>query len=481
MRYDIEKINEHVRSCGDKIGSENLTETGQSSRKIKIQGLAREFLKDNPSIINLNSEMYDYVLGCYRKYKDEALRSIIHKWICEYEIEDKFKRTAAKKELAEYIKDETYRESRVLKFWQGEHPNTPRFDHHVPFNNGILDLISAIEGKPDLRMLTPLYFCTYVLPYDFLHGQQSDLWLTVLEQILPDEEDRALLQEWFGLHLITDDMSQRYRLDNQYFMVMEGAGSNGKSVILAALAAMVGENQVSHVALEMLHPSEGSLILSTIGSIANITEELDKNENFPEGYIKQFVSKNPITVDRKYKSAITLRPTALLTVSTNQLPTFIDRSNGIWRRLLLLRFSQIFEFDNKNPDYKWVDWWQEGGHLPGIFNWALGGAAKILLNRSITETKRVKEHREELRRDSNPTLVWIEENLISGEDESATAAQVYEKYRGALKDEGQYPLGSRKFLSEVRRKFPHIDNSNFVWECGKSTRKILGIRLRLTV
>ena len=57
-----------------------------------------------------------------------------------------------------------------------------------------------------------------------------------------------------------------------------------------------------------------------------------------------------MTFERKYKDAFSAKPTAKVMIATNELPCFTDRSQGVWRRLLLAPFNRsIPEYQqNKN-------------------------------------------------------------------------------------------------------------------------------------
>src|SRR5262249_19280874 len=140
----------------------------------------------------------------------------------------------------------------------------------------------------------------------------------------------ALLQEWFGCCLLFDTT-------HQSFLVLEGEGSNGKSVVCAVLAALLGTDNVSHVPLENF--GQRFALTQTLGKLANIASEVGEIDKAAEGTLKAFTSGDRMTFDRKGIAPVEAMPTARLVLATNNRPRFTDRSGGLWRRMLLMPFQ----------------------------------------------------------------------------------------------------------------------------------------------
>src|SRR5205085_1528607 len=101
------------------------------------------------------------------------------------------------------------------------------------------------------------------------------------------------------------------------FLIAEGDGENGKSVMLDTLGFVLGAGNVSRVPLEIF--GERFQLTATLGKLANISPEVD-NVRLSEGIVKQFVAGDPIYVDRKGLPSIQFKPTARLVVATNNRP-----------------------------------------------------------------------------------------------------------------------------------------------------------------
>src|SRR5262249_15780424 len=148
-----------------------------------------------------------------------------------------------------------------------------------------------------------------------------------LNRNLPEEGKQRLLRQWAGYCLTRTTELQRC-------LFMVGDGANGKSVALAVFEAFLGSENCCSVALEDF--SDRFRMMQTIDKLTNIVPEVGEIDRVAEGRIKAYVTGELITFEKKYKDPFAARPTARLTLATNTLPLFRDRSRGIWRRIILL-------------------------------------------------------------------------------------------------------------------------------------------------
>jgi hypothetical protein len=150
-----------------------------------------------------------------------------------------------------------------------------------------------------------------------------------------------LLQEIFG-YCLTFDLRQ------QKFFLLEGGGGNGKGVVLGVLRALLGPENVSSVSLAGLHARFE--LASTLGKLANITSESDNVRQVDEAVLKQFTGQDAMQFEKKYRDSFSGVPTAKLIIAVNSRPPFRDRSDGLWRRLILLPFPVGIPEERQNKD-----------------------------------------------------------------------------------------------------------------------------------
>ncbi|TXT21170.1 MAG: hypothetical protein FD138_4088, partial [Planctomycetota bacterium] len=202
----------------------------------------------------------------------------------------------------------------------------------VAVTNGIVDIQRAALGQSDCLLAhSPDWFSLVVLPYSFdAAAAACPKWLAFLAKNLEGDAERiGILQEWFGLCLVTDTSFQK-------FLLMVGEGANGKSVACAVLTALLGAANVSNVPLEGF--GQRFQLMQTVGKLANIAAEIGEVDKVAEGHLKAFTSGDRMQFERKYRDPIELTPTARLVLATNNLPRFADRSGGLWRRMILMPF-----------------------------------------------------------------------------------------------------------------------------------------------
>jgi P4 family phage/plasmid primase-like protien len=320
--------------------------------------------------------------------------------------------------------------------------------NYLALGNGILDVDALLAGGDEILLPhTPKWFAPVCLPFDFDPDAKCDRWNALLKRNLNQDTDKArLLQQFFGYLLLPDTSHQKY-------LMMVGDGANGKSVIIAVLHALLGEDNISSVPLELF--GEKFRLAGTLGKLANIVAEVGELERVAEGQLKAFVVGDPIECERKFKAPFLARPTARLVLATNNPPAFSDKSDGIWRRTLLLRFTvQIPEHEQVAGMDK-PEFWQGSGELPGIFNWALAGLYELRQQGRFVVPAGCREEVEKLRSDSNPARRYLQEHCQAG-DGSIPCADLYRQYKEWCQLHGHHPLADIGFGKEVARRFPSV-------------------------
>jgi P4 family phage/plasmid primase-like protien len=320
---------------------------------------------------------------------------------------------------------------------------------YVGMKNGLLRLDDLLEWKTEvLEAHSPAWFSRVCLTYEFDAKADCRKWKAFLDRNLEGDQERiALLQEWFGYCLAADTSQQR-------FMMLQGEGSNGKSVVCAVLTAVLGDANVSHVPLENF--GERFALGGTLGKLANIASEVGEIDRVAEGQLKQFTSGDRMTFDRKGIQPVEAMPTARLVLATNNLPRFSDRSGGIWRRLLLLPFQIEIGRGERVPGMDKPAWWVNSGELPGIFNWAVEGLRRLNKQGQFTGAKLSQEALEQHRTDCNSARAFLKENCFESPTAAVATGRLYERYQEWCKRNGYQAFGEKAFGKEVARVFPKV-------------------------
>jgi P4 family phage/plasmid primase-like protien len=336
--------------------------------------------------------------------------------------------------------------------WRGN--DNPGRRNWIECQNGILDVDALLAGADQvMRPHTPLWFSPTCLPYEFNPDADCPKWTAFLTRNLADDPGKARLLQQFAGYLVLPDTTQ------QRAMAMIGEGANGKSVVCEALTGMLGGDNVSTEPLELF--ADKFRLVNTLGKLANITAEVGELDKVAEGQLKAFIVGDPMSFEMKFKPAFTARPTARLLIATNNAPRFSDKSDGIWRRLILMPFTiQIPEGDRiAGMDKR--EWWERAGELPGILNWALGGLADLHKEGRFTIPQSCCTAADELRLESNPARMFLTEHYEAGTG-FVFKALIYQHYKDWCRDRNYHALADRGFGKEVRRAFKVVKDGKAV-------------------
>ncbi len=299
------------------------------------------------------------------------------------------------------------------------------------------------------RPNSPDWFSTVTIPYDFDPEAKCQRFEDIMDHNLDmDPEKVKVLQEWAGYVLMPDTGEQK-------FLILEGEGSNGKSVYVAAITAMLGEDNVSTVPLEVF--GERFARAETLGRLLNAAADCGELDRVAEGYLKPFTSGDRMFFDRKGVPGINCRPTARLMVNVNQRPRFSDRSRGIWRRMKLIKFEVEITREKRIKGLDKIEHWQRSGELPGILNWAIRGLARLRAQNGFTESESENREIEDYKEEMNPARAFLGEYVEWTALGAISTRLLYQIYSRWTKESGYHALSERSFGREVKRKFPKVE------------------------
>jgi len=328
----------------------------------------------------------------------------------------------------------------------------------VAVTNGLVDLdqISRMVWERDglkeymasLYPHDPAWFSTVCLKYAYEPIATCPKWEAFLTRALDGNEGKIkLLQEWAGYLLLPDTSHHK-------FLCIQGSGANGKSVFLAAMTAMLGEENVSNVPIERF--GDRFSLYRTLGKLANIVDEVPANTDMPEAQLKAFAAGNRMSFEDKGKPLFESNPTARVMFSCNEKPRFKDPSGAIWRRMLFVKFGRPIAESEKVLGMDTVEWWVRSGELPGILMWAIRGLHRLRNAGRFSMSDQMESEIEDYRRAGNPIREFLLENFQPGKvDDYEKVYDVYAGYRKWCADNGFFPASVHKFSQSLFEVFPN--------------------------
>lgn len=327
-------------------------------------------------------------------------------------------------------------------------PKMPKRDTNrtlIPVRNVYLEVLQngdVVRHKPD-----PSYGITFALAIGVSGAGNkyvpaplpaSSLFAKFLHSSLPDVSVQDYLQELMG-----DTLTPSMKF--QTATLLKGGGRNGKSVLIRLMSAL--HEHVAPMRLDRL--SDFNLMPLLVGSLV-IVEEVPAVK-FDEQTMKSLLSGDPVTINRKYLSPVSYRPTAKWILSTNNDQRSRDNSTGFWRRLAIVPFTQQIDAKAVIPglDQDIID--QE---LRLVLDWCLTGLQRLVKRGTLPpEPAAVVAAKQRAIVASNPVAAWVqEEGVTSGVDQIdlQDKGDVFNRYCRWCSKNRQRVMTSGQFWTALR-------------------------------
>lgn len=258
-------------------------------------------------------------------------------------------------------------------------------------------------------------------------------------QVMPDKDNRELLRKVLGYQLTGN-------MDGRCFFIWYGHGSNGKTVIMNLMEAILKPlyhqtskgifMKGSQERVEGASPDKVALmgVRCATYSEGETADDIDINESF----LKMVSGKDKINARSLFKAPITFYPVCKLNLLTNYKPDF-NGDNSIVQRIIYLFLDSLFD-DNpvrtKPNHFKRNDEFVEKLktiYLSQVFSWILKGSIEFYKDRTITPTASFKARTEVLFDQMDSITSFLTSKLIvTGNDKDyirkADMVRVYQAY-----------------------------------------------------
>ena len=300
--------------------------------------------------------------------------------------------------------------------------------------NGTLKLDGSFtEGRPNIVRSR--------LPVAYRPDAPAPVrWLSFLDGLLY-AEDIPTLQEFIGYCLIPSNKGQR-------MMVIKGNGGEGKSQIGAVLGALLGSN-IKDGSIGKI--SENRFARADLEHILLCVDDDMRMEALRQtNYVKSIVTaQGKMDLERKgkqsYQGWMFVR---LLAFSNGDLQALYDRSDGFYRRQLVLTTREKPAGRVDDPDLAE----KMKAEVEGIFLWAFEGLQRLAANNfKFTESQRTRDNREAVKRDNNNVFDFLESEgyIRLKADCTISSKDLYEIYRMWCEENNLTPLKRRSFSDSV--------------------------------
>jgi P4 family phage/plasmid primase-like protien len=311
----------------------------------------------------------------------------------------------------------------------------------LAFMNGFLNVSAdgarLMPHSPDHRVTVGLS-----MSYDpAARPHRHERYLS--EVFAPDDPADAdakkqLIQQFVGATLV--GIATRF----QAALVLTGAGSNGKSVLIDVVKALFPPASVIAIAPQELGQEYRRAMLAS--ARLNAVSEMPEREVIDSEAFKAIISGDTITGRRIREAPFSFRPAAGHLLSANRLPGTTDQSHGFWRRMLPIEFRRQFSAADKDTELasKII-----AAEMPGVAAWAIEGAVSVMRAGRYTIPPCVLAAREEWQRNSDQVRLFAEEKLRASPETETTGSVIYGHYSDWAKQNGHRALASNNFFPRL--------------------------------
>lgn len=330
VEKSIRIINENLFEVA--LSNKELFQTVLRTREEKIvEGLTKEAEKKNKyneyadelinkhNIIAMNDIFYMFNGLYYKKVRKVDIEALIHT-----DIDVNIGRTG-RAEIVEFVRIKCqHSDNELNQSWE-----------KIAVKNGILNLVSCTLEAP-----TPTDYNTIGLDYNFNPDPQpSQLIIDFMAAITGgDVLKTQFLYEVAGYCLLKKNLYSK-------FFVFRGDGGTGKSTYTNLIQKMVGIENTSHISL--VDFDKDYQLASIYNKLVNIDDDVVDNKSLTNsGRFKSLVAGELISARPIYKDIIEFVPFCTCIFSCNKLPSIMDDTSGMYRRIILVELNHKIE----NPD-----------------------------------------------------------------------------------------------------------------------------------
>jgi len=447
--YESQRVNSPIKIIGPDFVATKSTgfwhmkqnKAGElMPHKPDYEGLVKYFNQEQSFITVAGGAMvYTYQNNYWQEYEPDFLRAYS---------QDKFNpkpRNHQRREFVELIRSSNVKSSDWFN---------SSIDGLINMDNGVYDMVQD-------RLLdhSPEYGFKYKLPYGYDSKAECPRFIKFLDEVtLGSTSMQEVLMEFVGYSLANGPCYAEKAI------ILYGSGANGKSTFMDTLKALAGSDNYSSLSLTALNKDTKRYMVD--GKLFNIGEETNVKALGDSEVFKTMVTGGDIDVKKLYSQDYIIKNRCKLIMACNELPKSSDRSDGLYRRMILMPFRAKFTDITKDPEIRE----KLAKELPGIFNLALQGYKRLKSQKwRFSSSKELKSALDIYKTENDNVLQWQNDRVTFTDDDEdwVWKDEVYADYKRYSEGSGNYPINKIAFFREIKQrneswvetKRPHIDGS----------------------
>lgn len=271
-------------------------------------------------LVSYYSNFYKFNGTYYKPVNEIELERIIH-----FEVSNNINKQG-RKEILEFLKVKTQIQKEDFdKQW-----------NKIACKNGVLNLVTGELEQPNKSEINTIF-----IPFNY---NPDPPYSRRIDQFMVDVTNGDVVKMQF-LYQIAGYCLLKKNLFEKFF-ICKGEGGTGKSTYTNLLHKMVGGDiNCSHISIADF--DKDYYLASTVSKLLNIDDDVADGKILENtGRFKSIISGNVISVRQIYKEVMDFVPYITCIFSCNKLPRIMDKTTGLYRRMVLIELNHKVE----NPD-----------------------------------------------------------------------------------------------------------------------------------
>lgn len=264
-----------------------------------------------------------------------------------------------------------------------------------------------------------------------IKGWNIDKWFS--ELMSDDDELVQLLWE-----IISASTNGNYSYRKGVWFV--GKGNDGKGTVQSLIMNLIGRENVASVKAEQF--SERFALSQVVGKTCIIGDDSQVSYLDNAGNYFSVVTGDPVPVEAKGKQPTLAIFNKLVIQSTNFLPKFRNKSNGTYRRMLIVPFNKSYTAESDNWKIK-----DDYIKRPEVLEYVLKKALSLNFDRFINP-KATQELLEEFKKSNDTIMGFVSEPFAELVSDFLPTTFITAYYKAWCEIEGVLPFSKREF--EIR-------------------------------
>ncbi len=282
-----------------------------------------------------------------------------------------------------------------------------------------------------------------------------------LTEIIPKPEVRAFLQRSVGYSL-TDETLERC------FWILHGTGRNGKTTLINAIRAVLGDYAMATRATTLMVKKHGDDKRNDVAILRGArfvsATESEEGEHLAAALVKELTGQDPVTARFLYCENFSFLPTFKIWLATNHKPTIRAGDPAIWDRVFLVPFE--VRIPEEQVDHTLAD--QLAREASGILNWAIAGFEEWKAG-GLRPPEEVREATDTYREEMDTLRQFFEECVVIEPQARCRAQELFEAYQAwAVRAGLRFPMSKNTFGTMLKERgfTPYKDGGGTRWWVG---------------